>query len=213
MSALAQAGSVKTAARATNDQGERAKRGGASTVRIDEAYRETPDTLQFCEGACANCRPPRLVSSYDVGARMTPWPYAVLAAAVLFCLVLVLRTLPAGAGRCSVGRVRVRRDGASSPESLPAAVAACLRAMRANPHETAPITELATLLARRPRRLERLLLRRLARGPWQGEAAPAAAKVAALLGDIYARNPARRPLAELLRRVARETASSPPEVP
>lgn len=149
------------------------------------------------------------------------WRHAVVGAAVLFLLFLVVKLRPTGLGRPGLeAEVRAQRqrarDAKTDAERAEAlceagrlarqsgrhALAAALfqRAMSADSTSVLAVERTVSELSRRPRLLEALLWRRLARLPWEGAHLAAARATVAALRHVYlhtARDGAR---AEFLRR-------------
>ena len=97
---------------------------------------------------------------------------------------------------------------AADPRHQNAAVGYFLRAMRLDPSWEAPVERVARSLERRPRALERLLWKRLAAIPWEGDTRNAAARIAEALAGAR-RRPGATPQREVLRKLASALRNPP----
>ncbi|WP_437489984.1 hypothetical protein WME75_12055 [Sorangium sp. So ce1014] len=154
------------------------------------------------------------------------WRHVLAGVAALFILFLVVKMRPARRRRdalsAEVQAARERARRATTPREraealcdagvqamrsgrrVTAAVGFFVRAMRADP-ASARVIELASgaLSRRRPRLLEKILWRRLAVLPWDGEHRDAARAAAVALEALYRREIRDRSRAEIMRKLTR----------
>ncbi|WP_438028767.1 hypothetical protein [Sorangium sp. So ce233] len=153
------------------------------------------------------------------------WRHVLVGVAALFLLFLIVKMRPARRRRdvlsAEVQAARERARRAATPREraealcdagvqalhggrrVTAAVGFFVRAMRADP-TSARVIELASgaLARRRPRLLEKILWRRLAVLPWDGEHRDAARAAAVGLQALYRREIRDRNRAEIMRKLA-----------
>ncbi|WP_437680430.1 hypothetical protein [Sorangium sp. So ce131] len=153
------------------------------------------------------------------------WRHVLAGVAALFILFLLVKMRPARRRRdtlsAEVQAARERARRAATPREraealcdagahalrgsrrVTAAVGFFVRAMRADPTSARTI-ELTTgaLAKRRPRLLEKILWRRLAVLPWDGDHREAARAAAIGLRDLYRREIRDRNRAEIMRKLA-----------
>lgn len=154
------------------------------------------------------------------------WRYVLAGVAALFLLFLLVKMRPAlrrrNALSAEVQAARERARRATTPREraealcdaggaalrssrrVTAAVGFFVRAMRADP-TSARVIELTSgaLARRRPRLLEKILWRRLAVLPWDGDHRDAARAAALGLRELYRREIRDRNRAEIMRKLAR----------
>lgn len=159
--------------------------------------------------------------------------HAVLAVVVVFVLFLLyrMRPSPLGAARGeldqALGAARKRISASTTPRERAAAlcdagtVAAAarrygaaagyfLRALRVEPTWTVPVERAAEALEKRPRLLEKMLIRQLGRTAWDDAHRPVVHALATTLTAVYERQ-RDRVQASVMRRVAALVAASPAE--
>jgi hypothetical protein len=153
------------------------------------------------------------------------WRHALAGAATLFILFLLIKLRPTRRRRdalsAEVQAARDRARQASSPREraealceagtlavrggrrrITAGVGFFLRAMRADPTSAQVVDATVVALARlRPRVLEKILWRRLAFLPWDGEHRDATRAAAVGLRDLYRKEIRDRTRAEILRKL------------